>query len=44
MWGGQLVGADPDCSIKDVFEAIATGNFVSCSGYEGGVANVQPGL
>ena len=28
---GQLVGADPDYSIKDLFEAIATGNFVSCS-------------
>ena len=45
---GQLAGADPDYSIKDLFEAIATGNFVSCSfeygGYEGGVANAQPGL
>ena len=28
---GQLAGADPDYSIKDLFEAIATGNFVSCS-------------
>ena len=35
----QMVGADPDYSIKDLFEAIATGNFVSCSlGYEGCVA------
>ena len=28
---GQLAGADPDYSIKDLLEAIATGNFVSCS-------------
>ena len=27
----QLTGADPDYSIKDLLEAIATGNFVSCS-------------
>ena len=37
---GQLAGADPDYSIKDLLETIATGNFVSCSlGYKGGVAN-----
>ena len=28
---GQLTGADPDYSIKDLFEAIATENYVSCS-------------
>ena len=28
---GQLTGADLDYSIKDLFEAIATRNFVSCS-------------
>ena len=44
---GQLLGADPDYSIKDVFEAIATGNF--CELFIGnsvdmkGVANAQPG-
>ena len=27
----QLAGADPDYSLKDLFEVIATGNFVSCS-------------
>ena len=27
---GQLAGADPDYSIKDLFEAITTRNFVSC--------------
>ena len=28
---GQLAGADRDYSIKDLFEAIATGSFVICS-------------